>query len=132
MAALHATCFDTAPRPWTAEEFAGFAGREDMFICTCDGGLAVLRAAAGEAELLTLAVSASERRRGVGATLLAQVFDWARARGAGEVFLEVADGNIAALALYEKLGFEQVGRRKDYYASPRGQKISALVMKRAL
>lgn len=132
MAALHETCFDTAPRPWTAEEFGELIAREDTFICTCDVGFAVLRAAGGEAELLTVAVDERARRQGIAATLIAQAFDWARARGSEDVFLEVADGNAPARALYAELGFEQVGSRKDYYAGPRGQKMSALVMKYTL
>ncbi|MDO9709844.1 GNAT family N-acetyltransferase [Paracraurococcus lichenis] len=91
-------------------------------------GFILARAAAGEAEILTLAVHPAARRRGLGAGLLAGALAAAAARGAEAMFLEVAAGNAAALALYEGLGFARVGLRRRYYADG----SDALVLRRDL
>ena len=90
-----------------------------------------MRAAAGESEVMTLAVAPSHRRRGAGRALLEAAMAQAEARAVDAVFLEVAADNDPAIALYRSAGFEQVGRRKGYYAHPNGAK-DALVLRRDL
>lgn len=90
-------------------------------------GYAVLWFAGGEGELGNLAVHPEARGRGVAERLLGAVFETARERGAGALFLEVRTGNAAARALYEKHGFEVVGRRPSYYEKP---VEDALIMRR--
>lgn len=143
LAALHARCF-TVPRPWNAAEFAGFLADPTVFLCTHDGpqglaGFAVGRVAADEAELLTIAVLPGLRRAGHGRALVRLFEAAAVARGARSIFLEVAAGNAAALALYRGAGFRTVGRRRGYYAAaapapaaPPGRPDDALVMRRDL
>lgn len=92
------------------------------------GGFILFRMAADEAEVLTLAVSPACRRRGLGRRLLQAALDRAQARGAVNMFLEVAADNIPASSLYVSAGFTQVGRRPGYY--PGGG--DALVLRRAL
>lgn len=127
MAIVHARCFQAAPRPWSAQEFADYANDMHAQIHDIDGGFGVVRTIAGEAELLTLAVDPSKRRQGLGSTLVSQLCAAAKKAGAQEMFLEVAADNTAACALYAKHGFAQVGRRPAYYAG-----IDALVLRRAL
>jgi [ribosomal protein S18]-alanine N-acetyltransferase len=91
-------------------------------------GLILARVAAEEAEILTLAVAPAARRQGQGVALLAGAMTVARIRGAEAMFLEVAAGNAAALALYGGFGFTEVGRRRRYY--PDGS--DALVLRRDL
>ncbi len=79
------------------------------------GGMVLARVAADEAEILTLATVPEARRQGVGRALLAAAMAEAAARGATSVVLEVAVGNAAALALYDRAGFVPVGRRVRYY-----------------
>ncbi len=67
------------------------------------------------ARLYSLAVAASARGRGVGRWLMAHVSDGARQRGARELRLEVRKSNTAAIALYESLGFQRFGERRNYY-----------------
>ncbi len=74
-------------------------------------GFALYRAVAGEAELLTISVLPEARREGLGAGLLAACEDGARASGAARLFLEVAEGNVAARALYDRAGYRECGRR---------------------
>jgi len=74
---------------------------------------------------------AAARRFGVGAALLADSMDRARAAGAAALFVDVAADNAGALALYRRAGFVQVGRRPGYYAAAAGAQ-DALILRAAL
>jgi ribosomal-protein-alanine N-acetyltransferase len=87
------------------------------------------RVVAGEAELLLLAVKKSAQRRGVGEKLVARFISDAASRGAERLHLEVRDGN-HAVGLYKRHGFDEVGRRKDYYSGATGQRFDALTLAR--
>jgi ribosomal-protein-alanine N-acetyltransferase len=78
-------------------------------------GFALGSSVAGEGEVILVAVAPAARRRGVGARLLAALEAWARGEGADSMFLEVAVGNGAARALYDRAGYRQVGVRRGYY-----------------
>ncbi|MBN9064293.1 MAG: GNAT family N-acetyltransferase [Rhizobiales bacterium] len=95
-------------------------------------GFALSRAAGGEAEILSICVRRSEQGRGVGAALLGRHLARVGQRGARQLFLEVEEGNAAAIALYRRFGFQDVGRRKSYYHKPGGGVLDALVMRRPL
>jgi [ribosomal protein S18]-alanine N-acetyltransferase len=94
----------------------------------------VLTLAPGEAQLLNLSVVPDARRRGLGRALLAQFLDDARRLGAEQVFLEVRVSNTPAIVLYEREGFQRVGRRTAYYpgATEEAPREDALVMRRAI
>lgn len=72
-----------------------------------------------EADMMNLAVAPEYRRRGVGAALTEALAAALQARGVAALTLEVRASNAPAIALYEKLGFVQVGRRPRYYEKPR-------------
>lgn len=127
MAALHARCFQVAPRPWSAQEFACYAQDANALFHCVEGGFGVVRVIADEAELLTLAVDPTLRRQGLGDALVQGLCVCAKTAGAQDMFLEVAADNAAACALYIKHGFVQVGRRPAYYAG-----TDALVLRRAM
>lgn len=91
-------------------------------------GYFVLLVAAGEGHLLNLSIAAAHQRRGHGGTLLAEAMRLARARGAGEVFLEVRPSNMGAKALYRRFGFRQIAVRPAYYPARAGRE-DALVLK---
>ena len=78
-------------------------------------GFLIARKAADEAELLTLGVAPAFRRMGLGRALLNEASAMLRASGARQLFLEVEEGNEAALQLYRSLGAIPVGRRPRYY-----------------
>lgn len=129
LAALHSRSFQ---EPWSREAFAKLLATPGAFAVLATRqeapvGFALARAAAGEAEILTIGVEQDARRSGVGRALVEAVTNEAAARGAAELFLEVADDNVAARALYLALGFAQVGRRPGYYG-PR----DAFVLRRAI
>jgi [ribosomal protein S18]-alanine N-acetyltransferase len=81
-------------------------------------GFASYRVIAPECELLNLAVLPAFRRQGIGARLLQEVIRAARNCGVSDFFLEVRDGNRAALRLYEHFGFQITSRRSHYYREP--------------
>ncbi len=93
-------------------------------------GFVLFRSAAEEAEILTIAVNPSSRRRGVGRTLMDEAIRRLYAARIGSLFLEVDSGNAAAIALYEALEFIPVGERSGYYAQGATVARGALVMRR--
>jgi ribosomal-protein-alanine N-acetyltransferase len=132
LAALHGRAF-TTPRPWSAEEFAGWLADPLAFLLVeGDAGFLLGRAVAGEAELLTVAVAPEARGRGLGQRLVSRFLYQARLRGAEVAFLEVAEDNASARAVYSRAGFKESGRRRGYYRTPEGRAVDALVMQRVL
>jgi ribosomal-protein-alanine acetyltransferase len=81
-------------------------------------GFIAWRSAAGECEILNLAVDAAVRRQGIGAALLGHVLERARNSGARRVFLEVRESNRPAQLFYTRYGFLPGGRRPRYYSQP--------------
>lgn len=103
-----------------------------MTLAKLDGaavGFSIARAIVDEAELLLLGVRAGARRRGVGAALLRHFCASARARGAHRAHLEMRTGNVA-MAMYSAAGFQQIGRRPNYYRGSDGQSFDALTLSR--
>jgi ribosomal-protein-alanine N-acetyltransferase len=129
MAAIHAAAFDPG---WSAVELAASARGRGAFALAVDEramlGFIIARVIAGEAEILTIAVDPSARRRGIGRALVAAAAGFAAQNGAAAMFLEVDVANSSAIALYEGEGFEQVGVRKGYYTNG----ADALVLRRSL
>ncbi|HLJ21695.1 MAG TPA: GNAT family N-acetyltransferase [Stellaceae bacterium] len=83
-------------------------------------------------EIVTLGVAPAARRRGAARALLEDMLARARALGIASLTLEVAEDNAAGLALYRALGFEQVGRRRDYYRRPDASLMDARLLRRSL
>ena len=94
------------------------------------GGLIMVRVAADEAEILTLAVAPGVRRAGIAAGLLRDATDEVAARGVRAVFLEVSAENIAARQLYGQAGFIQAGLRPHYYSDRSDALILRLDLKK--
>jgi [ribosomal protein S18]-alanine N-acetyltransferase len=126
LAALHQMCF---PEPWNAASLTELLGGPGVFAFFTRDGFVLARGAAGEAEILTLAVAMGARSQGLGRALLQAAARHAALLGAQSIFLEVGTDNPAALALYAGLGFARVGQRKAYYAS---SGADAWVLKAAL
>ena len=94
-------------------------------------GFILLRAIAGEAEIISIGVRPEARRRGIGRRLLEAALAAAAAAGSGRLFLEVAADNWQALALYLSYDFTEVGRRPNYYQR-NGGGIMALVLSKPI
>jgi ribosomal-protein-alanine N-acetyltransferase len=114
LARLQALCFAQA---WDGKAMRGLMESPGILAFLAPRGLVMARVAADEAEILTVGVEPAARRAGLGAALVAQAAEAAQASGARTMFLEVATGNVAARALYGRLGFREAGRRKAYYAA---------------
>lgn len=128
LAAVHAGAFDS---PWPAESIGALIDDGAVALAS-DHGFVLVRAAAGEAEILTLAVEPAFRRRGAGRELVQAAAEAAAAEGAESLFLEVAADNAPALGLYRACGFEQVGLRRGYYARTEGPPVDGLVLRKSL
>lgn len=94
-------------------------------------GYGVMSTGAGEAHILNLCVREAMRGRGIGGTLLRRLVELAAEAGALEAFLEVRPSNLAAIRLYQSLGFAQVGVRRGYYQAVGGRE-DATVLRRSL
>jgi len=133
LAALHARAFPGPPRPWSAEEFAGLIADPLIDLLTlAPHAFAVIRSAGPEAEVLTICTDPSARRQGLAAKLLSRAEASAVSAGAAEMFLEVAETNKAARALYAAAGFAERGYRKNYYTDQARARVSALVLGKRL
>jgi ribosomal-protein-alanine N-acetyltransferase len=127
--------------PWDENDFETMLGDDIMFgykaveigkARSGAAGFVLARNISGEAEIITIAVARAHRRRGLGRLLMDAVLRELHGVRAGALFLEVDEGNFAAVALYRKLGFREVGKRSAYYRSAAGMPTDALVMRRDL
>ena len=128
LAAIHAAAFPPAEH-WDEAAIAAqlsLPGGFGLFDPT--GGMVLGRIAADEAEILALAVIPARRRAGLGRALLAAAESHVGAAGGRVVFLEVAESNAAARALYGAAGYREIGRRSRYYRDG----TDALVLARPL
>jgi ribosomal-protein-alanine N-acetyltransferase len=111
--------------PWTADTFRRLMVREGTEIWVADlppagvVGYAVLWCVLDHGELANIAVHPEHRGRGLGSCLLDRVMERARERGVRNMYLEVRVSNQRAADLYERRGFQEIGRRRDYYDRPR-------------
>src|SRR5690606_39158563 len=137
--AIHAEDFS---RPWSTHEFASLLEQDTVFGFAAwrvgsrrkdPAGFVLARLAAGEAEILTIAVARAHRGQGLGRDLMEAVLRNLHAGRAEALFLEVDETNAPAIALYRRLGFMEVARRPGYYDQPGGKRrTDALVMRRDL
>ena len=94
------------------EKVAGYVGSQSVM---------------GESDMMNVAVHPDFRRQGIGERLILELIDQLENRGNHSLTLEVRASNVSAIALYRKLGFEQVGLRKNYYRNP---KEDALILRK--
>lgn len=136
MVVMESAFGETYGEAWTRSQVAGILPMAgvSLVLARSDGdascaGFSLARAVADEAELLLIAVLPDQRRRGIGRSLLRHFIDQARKRGLSRVHLEVRHGNQAS-ALYRELGFEPVGRRRDYYRGSDRRRHDAITFAR--
>ncbi len=134
LAQLHAESFH---RGWGEGEFERMLTERNTLIHRLRAGtgiigFAVSRMAADEAEILSVAVAASHRGRGLSRNLLLTHLGYLAGHGVRTVFLEVEENNQPARRLYERAGFGVTGRRERYYRQPGGEQLDALLMRRDL
>jgi len=127
-----------ADSPWSMgqfkEEFKGVPNSRYFLVATNSrdqivGYAAVLVVASGvEADVLTVAVLPDYTRQGIASNFMAELEKWSISKGAPAMMLEVGTENASAIALYEKLGYENISTRRGYY----GPGLDAFVMRKEL
>ena len=129
VAQLEKLCFSM---PWSENAISGeITNPLSLWIVALDGqhvvGYVGSQAVMGEADMMNLAVQPEYRRKGIGEGLVVHLIERLAEKKVNSLTLEVRASNYAAIALYEKLGFVQVGRRPNYYSAP---KEDALILKK--
>ena len=129
VAALEAQSFSA---PWSEKSLAAeLENPLAIWLVALDGdrvvGYVGSQTVMEETDLMDVAVDPAYRRQGVAKLMLTALCMDLRARGSHSLSLEVRPSNAAALALYEKLSFYEIGRRKNYYQDP---KEDALILKK--
>ena len=121
IAELERLCFSD---PWSEKSIeTELSCRLSLWLVAMEGeqvvGYVGSQTVIDESDMMNIAVHPDFRRRGIAETLVAALEDALRDRGSRALTLEVRTSNAPAIALYEKLGFRQVGLRKNYYRNPR-------------
>ena len=121
--------------PWTEGVFRDCLGNgQECWLLMCSDqnvGHGILSVAAGESHLLNVCVHPDFQGHGFGRILVEHLLERARKGQASTIFLEVRPSNVAACELYDKLGFNEVGIRENYYPSNVGRE-DALVLAKEL
>lgn len=92
-------------------------------------GFSVIQVAVGEAHIFNVCVNRAYQRQGLGAMVLKELLEVAERVHVRSIFLEVRPSNEAAVRLYERFGFMEVGVRKQYYPSPQGREDALIFAK---
>lgn len=121
---------ETFSIPWSQQSFLETIERSDTIYLVAEQngeilGYCGLWQSFEEGEIPNVAVSAKARNQGIGRKLLEELFRYGKESGIEAFTLEVRESNRPALHLYESLGFESVGVRKDFYDKP---KENAVIM----
>lgn len=133
LARLHRASFDA---PWSEASFRETLDRPGVLALVGKDAAAtdlqsfiVIQLAADESEILTIATAPTARRAGLAHALIVQAAARAAANHANAMFLEVAEDNSAALALYGSCGFTAHGRRRAYYMRAGEPPVDALLLR---
>ncbi|MEE9313986.1 MAG: GNAT family N-acetyltransferase [Rhizobiaceae bacterium] len=142
IADIHAVSF---PRGWSKSEFAKMAAQDECTLLVARpvgkpnapvAGFNLLRQTQDEAEILSVAVDPRARRSGLGDSMMREAIRRLQGDRVGALLLEVDGTNVAAVTLYEKLGFKAVGSRPGYYKKggddEQSERATALVMRMEL
>lgn len=132
---LHGEAFR---RGWSAAEFEALLVQEGVHALIADhgrwwkrrqpAGFVLYRMAVDEAEILSIAVARACRRRGIARQLMDEALRDLYRERVRVLHLEVEDGNLAAMGLYQALDFRETNRRPGYYAQTSGSRRGALMM----
>ena len=131
VAELEKLCFSA---PWSERSIASELQNEySLWLVEERDGVAVAyvgsQSCPPEADVMNVAVAPAFRRQGIGEGLMVALMDTLRDKGMESLTLEVRASNSSAIALYNRLGFTEVGRRPNYYTDP-GE--DALIMRKEL
>ena len=130
VAALEKLCFSD---PWSENSVASELEHDySLWLVALEGETVVgyigSQTSYGETDMMNVAVHPGFRRKGIGEQLILALVEELKARECVSLTLEVRSSNTPAIAMYEKLGFTQIGLRKNYYRNPRED---ALILQKA-
>ena len=131
IAELEKLCFHD---PWSENSIASELGnRLSVWLVALDEekvvGYVGSQTVIDETDMMNIAVHPDYRNRGVATELIMELTQQLKKRGSRGLMLEVRESNSAAISLYEKHGFVQVGCRRNYYRNPRE---NALILRKEL
>jgi ribosomal-protein-alanine N-acetyltransferase len=118
--------------PWNESIFKDCLNSNNYSNWVCEEldvivGYSIVSILAGEAHIMNICVDPGVKKKGVGSKLLENMIDNSRKK-AETIFLEVRPSNEAAIALYKKRGFNEIGIRKGYYPSVQGEREDAVML----
>lgn len=122
---LHKKCFPE--KPWAESDFEQLQ-KSGCEIIASENGFIVWRAAADEAEIITIGVNPDHRRAGIAAAMLKIMENELKKSAVKKIFLEVAEDNRPARRLYENNGYVQIATRPKYYDG----KTAAIIMEKII
>lgn len=128
LSVLHRSCFE---RYWDKSSFESLLKLPTTCGWMNENAFVLFSVCADEAEILTLGVCPSARKKGLATYLLSYAIEQLKQNGVVSVFLDVSVENVAAIALYTKMGFNQIALRKGYYTE-KNRKIDALILKKQI
>ena len=128
---LHEIEIASFPDPWSVDSLWSFASDESVRILVCAKeketgeiiGYYALQYVIDEAEIAIIAVKRKFRRQGLGRIILEEIQRFCQNKKITRLHLEVRSENEAAIHMYRAFGFEEVGRRKNYYEAPKDDAI---------
>lgn len=126
-ATLESQCLSTA---WSERQIEDLPENAVYIVALCGTeicGVASMYCVFGEGQIMNVAVSENYRRKGIALGLMETLFAFATEKECENITLEVAENNISAISLYNKCGFNQIGKRKNFYGN-----ISALILEKKL
>lgn len=132
---LYASCFKKA---WSSDFFSKFLDSSNSISIGCFDtqqqliGFCLCRWVVDEAEILTIVVGRQWRRQGIGYNLFTRVLKQLKKIGVKKIFLEVHEKNQSALSLYNKLYFQPIGVRENYYLDTEEMPGNAIVLELVL
>ncbi len=113
---------ETFSAPWTEKSLEFFLDELNFCMLLLEGeelaSYCTVSTVLDEAQIINVATASSFKRMGMAVSVLNAVFDECKKRGIVSISLEVRESNEGAIALYKKLGFEQLGLRKNFYTDP--------------
>ena len=118
IALLEKECFSS---PWSEDSILSSSKGDTVFFVAEEDellGYAGIQVVLSEGYITNIAVTASARGKGIGTGLVNALIDFGKEKGLEFISLEVRESNASAISLYTKSGFQNVGKRKNFYTHP--------------
>ena len=120
VAEIEKACFSL---PWSEQSLVDSVEREDTMFLVCEDaqeivGYIGMYLSFDEGDITNVAVSPAHRKKGYGEAIVSKAVELAKEKQLEMILLEVRVSNVPAISLYKKMGFEEIGMRKNFYEHP--------------